>query len=186
MDEMRRFTKSCHQAGVVIHGTFILGLPVETPQSIANTINFAKELDVFSLQVSLAAPYPGTELYEIAKQNGWFVKKDKTDLRNADETEVRMLKPGHGKTIKGYLSGYAGDANHRFVFYDFRPSRSRDGPAEMLATYRGYLQTDGYSVYTSLVCHSAGDWWTWRVGLTVGGASRKRFRRPATRLSTRP
>src|SRR5207247_7774671 len=80
MDEMRRFTKACHQAGVVIHGTFILGLPVETQQSIENTINFAKQLDVFSIQVSLAAPYPGTELFEMARQNGWFVKKDKTDL----------------------------------------------------------------------------------------------------------
>ncbi|MGA7702261.1 MAG: IS66 family transposase, partial [Thermoguttaceae bacterium] len=75
---------------------------------------------------------------------------------NADETEVRMLKPGHGKTIKGYLSGYAGDADHRYVFYDFRPSRSRDGPEEMLENYRGYLQTDGYVVYTSLVRHSEG------------------------------
>jgi hypothetical protein len=75
---------------------------------------------------------------------------------NADETEVRMLKPGHGKAITGYLSGYAGDADHRFVFYDFRPSRSRDGPEEMLADYRGYLQTDGYVVYTSLVRHSDG------------------------------
>jgi transposase len=75
---------------------------------------------------------------------------------NADETEVRMLKPGHGKAITGYLSGYAGDADHRYVFYDLRPSRSRDGPAEMLADYRGYLQTDGYVVYTSLVRHSAG------------------------------
>ena len=75
---------------------------------------------------------------------------------NADETEVRMLKPGHGKTIKGYLSGYAGDADHRYVFYDFRPSRGRDGPEEMLANYQGYLQTDGYVVYTSLVRHSAG------------------------------
>ncbi len=75
---------------------------------------------------------------------------------NADETEVRMLKPGHGKTITGYLSGYAGDADHRYVFYDFRPSRSRDGPEEVLADYRGYLQTDGYMVYTSLVRHSAG------------------------------
>src|SRR6266511_5826391 len=50
MDEMRRFTKSCHQAGVVIHGTFILGLPVETRETIENTITFAKELDVFSIQ----------------------------------------------------------------------------------------------------------------------------------------
>jgi transposase len=75
---------------------------------------------------------------------------------NADETEVRMLKPGHGKAITGYLSGYAGDADHRYVFYDFRLSRSRDGPEEMLAGYRGYLQTDGYVVYTSLVRHSEG------------------------------
>jgi transposase/uncharacterized coiled-coil protein SlyX len=75
---------------------------------------------------------------------------------NADETEVRMLKPGHGKAITGYLSGYAGDADHRYVFYDFRPSRSRDGPGEMLANYSGYLQTDGYVVYTSLVRHSEG------------------------------
>ena len=75
---------------------------------------------------------------------------------NADETEVKMLKPGHGKAITGYMSGYAGDADHPFVFYDFRPSRSRDGPAEMLANYRGYLQTDGYVVYTSLVRHSEG------------------------------
>jgi transposase len=75
---------------------------------------------------------------------------------NADETEVRMIKPGHVKAITGYLTGYAGDEDHRYVFYDFRPSRSRDGPAEMLADYRGYLQTDGYSVYTSLVRHSEG------------------------------
>ena len=75
---------------------------------------------------------------------------------NADETEVWMLKPGHGKAIKGYLSGYAGDEEHRYVFYDFRPSRSRDGPKEVLADYRGYLQTDGYIVYTSLVREAAG------------------------------
>ncbi len=29
---------------------------------------------------------------------------------NADETEVKMLKPGNGKAITGYLSGYAGDS----------------------------------------------------------------------------
>jgi len=92
MDEMRRFTKDCHRAGVVIHGTFILGLPVETRQSIENTINFAKELDVFSLQVSLAAPYPGTELYDQARLNGWFVKKDKTDLVEDDGFQQSTLE----------------------------------------------------------------------------------------------
>ena len=92
LEEMRRFTKGCHEAGVVIHGTFILGLPVETQQSIENTIRFAQELDVFSLQVSLAAPYPGTELYEMARQNGWFVKKDKTDLVETDGYQQSALE----------------------------------------------------------------------------------------------
>ena len=90
-DDMRRFTRACHRAGVVIHGTFILGLPVETPATIEQTINFARELDVFSLQVSLAAPYPGTELYDQARLNGWFVKKDKTDLVETDGFQQSTL-----------------------------------------------------------------------------------------------
>jgi radical SAM superfamily enzyme YgiQ (UPF0313 family) len=97
-DEMRRFTKACHKAGVVIHGTFILGLPVETRETIEQTIRFAQELDVFSLQVSLAAPYPGTELFEQAKLNGWFVKKDKTDLVEQDGFQQSALEyPGLSK-----------------------------------------------------------------------------------------
>src|ERR1043166_7715746 len=97
-DEMRKFTKACHQAGVVIHGTFILGLPVETKETIEQTINFAKELDVFSLQVSLAAPYPGTELYDMAKMNGWFTKKDKTDIIHDDGLQQSTLEyPGLSK-----------------------------------------------------------------------------------------
>lgn len=96
--EMRQFTKSCHRAGVLIHGTFILGLPVETPQTIQNTMDFAKELDVFSIQVSLAAPYPGTELYEMARQNGWFTSKNKTDLVVGDGQQQSTLEyPGLSK-----------------------------------------------------------------------------------------
>ncbi len=97
-EKMRRFTQACHQAGVIIHGTFMLGLPVETKETIEQTINFAKELDVFSLQVSLAAPYPGTELYEQAKANGWFVKKDKSDLVQASGLQDCTLEyPGISK-----------------------------------------------------------------------------------------
>jgi radical SAM superfamily enzyme YgiQ (UPF0313 family) len=96
--EMRRFTRACHQAGVLIHGTFILGLPVETPETIEESIRFAQELDVFSIQVSLAAPYPGTELYEMARQNGWFAGRDKTDIVHADGFQTSALEyEGLGK-----------------------------------------------------------------------------------------
>ena len=56
------------------------------------------DLDVFSIQVSLAAPYPGTELYEMARQNGWFAKKDKTDLVEDDGLQQSTLEyPGLSK-----------------------------------------------------------------------------------------
>ena len=74
---------------------------------------------------------------------------------NVDETTVPVLKPGRRKAAKAYLWGYAGDADHRYVFYDFG-GRGRDGPKEILAEYRGYLQSDGYAVYTSLVDESDG------------------------------
>ena len=68
----RQFTKDCHELGIVIHGTFILGLPGETAETIEETINYAKEIDPHTIQVSLAAPYPGTFLYKQATENGWF------------------------------------------------------------------------------------------------------------------
>src|SRR4029079_1682713 len=93
-----KFPKSPEKVGGVVHVTFILGLPVETRETIEQTINFAKELDVFSLQVSLAAPYPGTELFEQAKLNGWFTKKDKTDLVEGDGFQQSTLEyPGLNK-----------------------------------------------------------------------------------------
>jgi transposase len=75
----------------------------------------------------------------------------KSFVVQADETPVRYLGEEPGKSSLGYLFGYAGDAEHRFLVYDFQPNRSRAGPREMLADFRGVLQTDGYSAYESLV-----------------------------------
>jgi hopanoid biosynthesis associated radical SAM protein HpnJ len=72
LDFIRRFTADCHKLGIVIHGTFIVGLPGETRETIQETINFAKEINPHTIQVSLAAPYPGTFLYNQAVENGWM------------------------------------------------------------------------------------------------------------------
>jgi len=72
IEQARRFTEDCHRLGIRIHGTFILGLPGETRETIRQTMQFARELDPWSLQVSLAAPYPGTELHRQAVEAGWL------------------------------------------------------------------------------------------------------------------
>ena len=72
IDVARRFTRDCHDLGITIHGTFILGLPGETKETIEETIRFATEINPHTIQVSLAAPYPGTFLYSQAMENGWL------------------------------------------------------------------------------------------------------------------
>jgi len=90
LEQAREFTRACKQLGITIHGTFILGLPGETHETIKQTIQFAREMDPFSLQVSLAAPYPGTELYRQALENGWF--SEKLDLVNQNGTQTAALE----------------------------------------------------------------------------------------------
>ena len=78
IDVARRFTKDCHELGIKIHGTFILGLPGESQETIQETIKFATDINPHTIQVSLAAPYPGTFLYKQAMENGWL------DVKNAE------------------------------------------------------------------------------------------------------
>ncbi len=89
----RQFTKDCHDLGIVIHGTFILGLPGETEATIEETINYAKEIDPHTIQVSLAAPYPGTFLYQQATANGWF--DNQNDLLTDGGNQIAQLSYPH-------------------------------------------------------------------------------------------
>jgi hopanoid biosynthesis associated radical SAM protein HpnJ len=72
IDVAKQFTKDCHTLGIKIHGTFIVGLPGETQETLQETIAFAKEINPHTIQVSLAAPYPGTFLYNQAVKEGWL------------------------------------------------------------------------------------------------------------------
>ena len=68
----RTFMKNCRKVGIRVHGDFIIGLPGETKETIQNTIEFAKELDCETIQVSLAHAMPGTELHETMSKQGFL------------------------------------------------------------------------------------------------------------------
>ena len=90
VDVARRFTRDCHDLGIAIHGTFILGLPGETRETIEQTIRFACEINPHTLQVSLAAPYPGTELHRQAVEHGWL-DEDHAELVDAHGVQLAPL-----------------------------------------------------------------------------------------------
>ena len=75
----RTFVKNCKKVGITIHGDFIIGLPGETPETIQRTIDFAKELDLETVQVSMAHAFPGTELHTYLAENNFLATEALTN-----------------------------------------------------------------------------------------------------------
>jgi len=93
LDRARAFTRDAKALGITIHGTFIMGLPGETRETIEETIRFALDIDPHTLQVSLAAPYPGTALYQEARERGWL--QDDDGLVDAGGVQTSVLGYPH-------------------------------------------------------------------------------------------
>jgi len=94
IERARKFTRDCRELGIAIHGTFIMGLPGETKETIEETIRYACEINPNTIQVSLAAPYPGTFLHRQALANGWLDTAD-PDLVGEDGVQIAPLHYPH-------------------------------------------------------------------------------------------
>ena len=66
---------------------------------------------------------------------------------HVDETPIKVLdKEKKDSTHRGYYWVYHNSIN-KIVFFDYQEGRGREGPTEILQSFTGYLQTDGYVAY---------------------------------------
>jgi len=129
-DIARRFAADCRKLGIVVHGTFILGLPGETKETIEKTIAFAQEINPHTIQVSLAAPYPGTKLYDQAVENNWIAPNKVINLVNEQGVQLATISYPHLSKEEIYHGVE--------VFYKrfyFRPSKIWEIVREMLRSW---------------------------------------------------
>jgi radical SAM superfamily enzyme YgiQ (UPF0313 family) len=80
------------KAGIKNWGYFIIGLPGETPQTIRQTIDFAKALPLELALFHVAAPYPGTPFFFEVVRNGWF--REGTRWEEVDMDKGTVLQYG--------------------------------------------------------------------------------------------
>jgi hopanoid biosynthesis associated radical SAM protein HpnJ len=151
-DIARRFSDDCRKLGILIHGTFILGLPGETTETIERTINFAKEINPHTIQVSLAAPYPGTTLYRQAVDNGWLQENEAVNLVNDQGVQLAAISYPHLSKQEIFHS--------MEVFYRrfyFRPSKIWEIVKEMLASWEMMKRRlrEGVEFFRFLRAHGA-------------------------------
>jgi hopanoid biosynthesis associated radical SAM protein HpnJ len=126
----RRFSEDCRKLGIKVHGTFILGLPGETRETIEKTIQYAKEINPHTIQVSLAAPYPGTELYRQAVENGWLEENKAANLVSA--AGVQLATIGYAHLSKEEIFH---QVEHFYKRFYFRPSKIWEIVREMLKSW---------------------------------------------------
>ena len=75
-EEAHRFVRRCQEAGIMVHGCFMVGNLNETPASMEKTLDFAKKLRPDTAQFFPIMVYPGTVAYQEAKKREYIQIED--------------------------------------------------------------------------------------------------------------
>jgi anaerobic magnesium-protoporphyrin IX monomethyl ester cyclase len=85
LDMVREAFKNAQAAGLQTMGFFIFGMPEETAETMDKTIEFALELDPELANFMIAAPFPGTRMYDLLEKHGNIFSHDWHDFAIHDQ-----------------------------------------------------------------------------------------------------
>jgi transposase len=94
---------------------------------------------------------------------------------HTDDTSIKNLDHAPGTTDKAHLWTYLGDRAHPYNVFDFTLNRQRDGPAQFLKNYRGYLHADAFSGYDRLYLPVSPDGVCTIVEVACNAHARRKF-----------
>ncbi|MCG6917998.1 MAG: B12-binding domain-containing radical SAM protein [Deltaproteobacteria bacterium] len=98
LEQSVRLAKEAERLGFTVHGCFMFGAPGENMESALKTIEFAKSLPMDTVQFSGICAYPGTEIYQQARQNGSLVPETWREWVDENWEQVTVLDyPGLNK-----------------------------------------------------------------------------------------
>lgn len=103
LEKVDAIVKTCKRLKMNTTAFFVIGLPGETIPSMKRSMKYAENLNVSSLCISIATPYPGTRLYEICKEEGYLIP----DFRFENlMTKIGQIKTSEfsPKDVEGILS----------------------------------------------------------------------------------
>ena len=103
-DQAYLFSANAQKAGLIVHGCFVFGQPGETPQTLRNTLEYAKDLNPDTAQFFPMICYPGTRSYNQAKEQNI--------LRSENYDDWLTDEGGHNATVD--LPGLPGEEVVRF------------------------------------------------------------------------
>ncbi len=103
--QAEKAAKAARNAGVLVMGFFMLGLPGDTVASCWDTVNFAIKLDCDFAKFAVTVPYPGSALYERQKDRIDSTQFEKfTSWYNWASGDEELLSAPEGMTVQELLS----------------------------------------------------------------------------------
>ena len=90
LEKARRIAKLCAKLGIKSHATFTFGLLGETRESLRKTLEYAKILDVDTIQFSITTPFPGTRYYDDLNTRGLLRSSDWQDYDGLGQCVVQF------------------------------------------------------------------------------------------------
>ena len=91
IEQAREATRICKEAGITTHASFMVGLPGETPETLAETARFAQDLGIY-FGYHMLAPFPGTTVREEIGSYDLQILTDDWSLYDANHPVVRTSK----------------------------------------------------------------------------------------------
>lgn len=92
LDQVRRAVEMCQEVGLIVHCSFIVGLPGESPETLEETKRFAESLGKIDYGFHLLAPFPGTTVREEVDKYDLEILTNDWSLYDANHAIVRTSR----------------------------------------------------------------------------------------------
>jgi lipopolysaccharide transport system ATP-binding protein len=142
IDVARKFTKDCHELGIKIHGTFILGLPGDTPEGFRRTIEVLLDLPVriysSGMIVRLGFALATAVQPQVLLMDEWFLAGDAGFMEKARVRLENLVRGVEILVLSSHVTDVVLQWCTRALWMDQGRVRADGPPVEVLSEYLGY------------------------------------------------
>jgi len=89
--DYRQAVRTIQDHGITVNGCFILGLDEHTPDIFPRVLDFALDVPLYEVQVTVLTPFPGTPLYDRLLREGRLLAPRRWDLCTLFDVNHRPL-----------------------------------------------------------------------------------------------
>ncbi len=107
LQKARRVARLCAKLGIKSHATFTFGLLGETRASLGKTLEYAKGLDVDTIQFSITTPFPGTRYFEQLDAKGLLGSVNWKDYDGLGKCVIRFENLSY-EEVEEFCQRFAG------------------------------------------------------------------------------